>query len=102
MKLLNINSMVYLCNMNTAAQQINRIVKFFDRSKSTAWSRELGRRAEALNLGRALRRCGRSLPVGHGLCPEGAQSSTGNQMTLEVEGVVGGGMHRDEALSLSC
>lgn len=43
-------------------------------------------------------RGGGGLPVGHGLCPEGAQGAAGDQVALEVEGVVDGGMQRDEAL----
>src|SRR3954453_20214500 len=64
----------------------------------TSQSRELGRRAEALGFGRSSRRSGRSVPISPGLGPEGAQGSAGNQVALEVEGVVGGGVHRDEAL----
>jgi hypothetical protein len=63
-----------------------------------ALSRELGRHAEALSLWHLSRRSGRGIPIGPGLGPEGAQGAAGNQMALEVEGVVGGGMHRDEAL----
>ena len=62
----------------------------------TTLSREQGKRAETLIFGRSSRRS--SIPVGHSLGPEGAQGTTGNQMALEVEGVVGGGMHRNEAL----
>src|SRR5689334_21449523 len=43
----------------------------------------------------------RSIPVGPRLRPEGAQGAAGNQMTLEVEGVVTGGMHRDKELGRS-
>src|SRR4051794_41363389 len=41
---------------------------------------------------------GRSIPIGHGLGPEGAQGAAGDQVALDVEGVVGSGMHRDETL----
>src|SRR4051794_11597483 len=70
-------------------------------SSSSSWkalSRELGRRAEALSFWQLSRSSGRGIPIGPGLRPEGAQGSAGNQMALEVEGGVGGGMHRDEAL----
>ena len=60
---------------------------------SPALSRELGRRAEALSFWQLSRSSGRSIPIGPGLGPEGAQGAAGNQMALEVEGVVGGGMH---------
>ena len=63
-----------------------------------ALSRELGRRAEALSSWQLSRSSGRSIPIGHDLGPEGAQGSAGNQVALEVEGVVGGGVHRDETL----
>jgi hypothetical protein len=62
---------------------------------TTSQSRELGRRAEALSFWQLSRSSGRSVPIGHGLGPEGAQGTAGNQMALEVEG---GGMHRNEAL----
>jgi hypothetical protein len=41
---------------------------------------------------------GKVIPIGPGLGPEGAQGAAGNQVALDVEGVVGGGMHRDETL----
>lgn len=80
-----------------------------DRSYRVALRRKSSRRPKALS--RQPRRqiegatsatgscCGgRGLPVGHGLCPEGAQGAAGDKVTLKVEGVVDGGMKRDEAL----
>ncbi|SMF64054.1 hypothetical protein SAMN02982917_3277 [Azospirillum oryzae] len=44
-------------------------------------------------------RCGsRGLPVGDGLRPKGAQSTAGDQVALKAEGVVDGGVQRDETL----
>jgi hypothetical protein len=60
-------------------------------------SRDLGWRAEALSFSRSLCCRGRSVPIG--LRPKGAQSAAGNQMALKVEGVVGGGVYRDETLA---
>ena len=62
-------------------------------SRQPALSRELGRRAEALSFWQLSRSSGRGIPIGHGLRPEGAQGAAGNQMALDVEGVVGGGLH---------
>src|SRR3712207_8670863 len=38
------------------------------------------------------------MPLRHRLRPEGAQRAAGDQVALDVEGVVGGGVHRQEAL----
>ena len=56
-----------------------------------ALSRELGWHAEALSFWQLPRNSGRSIPISHG--PEGAQGAAGNQMTLDVENIVGCGMH---------
>ena len=70
-------------------------------SPRLALSRELGRRAKTLNYGAFSGSSDRSVPIRHGLRPEGAQSAAGDQRTLEIEGVVGGGGTRPRLASSS-
>ena len=64
---------------------------------ATALSRKLGR-AACFDFPTGSRRGGRGLPVGPGLRPEGAQGTAGDQVALEVEAVVDGGVQGNEAL----
>lgn len=43
--------------------------------------------------------CRRQLPLVCGLRPEEAESPAGDEVALEIEGVVGGSMDGEEALS---
>ena len=51
------------------------------------------------DYGASLDSSNRSVPIGAALGPGSAQDSTVNQMPLEVEGVAGGSVHQDKALS---
>src|SRR5215207_3371097 len=41
----------------------------------------------------------RRVPLLHGTCPDVAQGSAGDQMTLDVEGIVDGGVRGEKSLS---
>src|SRR3712207_3740784 len=57
------------------------------------------KRARKLREAEGTSRCSRRrTPLLHCLRPEGAQRAAGDQVALDVERVVGGGVHGDEAL----